>query len=90
MNTFNPVPVAPARVIKALSSDDLRRCAPSVFAEHARPGVSSRYTFVSTQQVVALLEAEGWEPVKASEQRVRLEDQRIDFDEVVRLARRRR
>ena len=39
MNTIESVPVAPARVFKALSSDDLRRCAPSIFAEHA-PGVS--------------------------------------------------
>ena len=70
--------VSPAQTFKALSPEDLRRCAPSVFAEHARPGVSSRYTFVSTAQVVALLGAEGWEPVKASEQRVRLPD-RIGF-----------
>jgi len=76
---MNPsVLVSPARTFKALSSDDLRRCAPSVFADHARPGVSSRYTFVSTAQVVALLSAEGWEPVKASEQRVRLES-RVGF-----------
>jgi hypothetical protein len=88
MNSIESVPVAPARVFKALSSDDLRRCAPSIFAEHARPGVSSRYTFVSTQQVVALLGAEGWEPVKASEQRVRLED-RIGFQmHEIRFARR--
>jgi hypothetical protein len=88
MNSIESVTVAPARVFKALSSDDLRRCAPSVFAEHARPGVSSRYTFVSTQQVVALLGAEGWEPVKASEQRVRLED-RIGFQmHEIRFARR--
>jgi hypothetical protein len=61
---------------------------PRSFAEHARPGVSSRYTFVSTQQVVALLGAEGWEPVKASEQRVRLED-RIGFQmHEIRFARR--
>lgn len=57
MNSIESVTVAPARVFKALSSDDLRRCAPSVFAEHARPGVSARYTFVSTAQVVALLGA---------------------------------
>jgi hypothetical protein len=88
MNSIESVTVAPARAIKALSSDDLRRCAPSVFAEHARPGVSSRYTFVSTAQVVALLGAEGWEPVKASEQRVRLED-RIGYQmHEIRFARR--
>ncbi len=86
MNTS--VIVSPARTFKALSSEDLRRCAPSIFAEHARPGVSSRYTFVSTEQVVALLRAEGWEPVKASEQRVRLED-RIGFQmHEIRFARR--
>lgn len=55
-----------------LSTEDLRRFAPSVFTEHARPGVSSRYTFVSTSQVVALLQSEGWEPVKACQQRVRV------------------
>ena len=88
MNTFDSVLVSPVRAFKALSCDDLRRCAPSVFAEHARPGVSSRYTFVSTDQVVALLGAEGWEPVKASEQRVRLED-RIGFQmHEIRFARR--
>ena len=80
--------VSPAQTFKALSPEDLRRCAPSVFAEHARPGVSSRYTFVSTAQVVALLGAEGWEPVKASEQRVRLPD-RIGFQmHEIRFARR--
>jgi hypothetical protein len=88
MNSIESVNVAPARVFKALSSDDLRRCAPSVFAEHARPGVSARYTFVSTAQVVALLGAEGWEPVRASEQRVRLED-RIGYQmHEIRFARR--
>lgn len=61
-----------ARAYQALSLEDLRRIAPSVFAESARPGVSARYTFVSTAQVIELLRSEGWEPVKAGEQRVRL------------------
>lgn len=88
MNTSDSVLVSPARAFNALSSDDLRRCAPSAFAEHARPGVSARYTFVSTEQVVALLGAEGWEPVKASEQRVRLET-RVGFQmHEIRFARR--
>ncbi len=88
MNTIESVNVASTRAFKALSSDDLRRCAPSVFAEHARPGVSARYTFVSTAQVVALLGAEGWEPVRASEQRVRLED-RVGYQmHEIRFARR--
>src|SRR3954463_13444322 len=86
MNTIENV--TPARALQAFSSDDLRRCAPSVFAEHARPGVSARYTFVSTAQVVALLSAEGWEPVRASEQRVRLEN-RVGYQmHEIRFARR--
>src|SRR4051812_45487696 len=88
MITIDTVPAPAARVSRALSSDDLRRVAPSVFAESARPGVSSRYTFVSTAQVVALLQGEGWEPVKASEQRVRLES-RVWFQmHEIRFARR--
>jgi hypothetical protein len=88
MNTSESVIVSSSRAISALSSDDLRRCAPSVFADHARPGVSTRYTFVSTEHVVALLSAEGWEPVKATEQRVRLEA-RVGFQmHEIRFARR--
>jgi len=67
--------VSPPRLgYPALSVEDLRRNAPSIYAEHPRPGVSSRYTFVSTAQVVDLLQSEGWAPVRASQQRVRLED----------------
>lgn len=78
----------PAFAPRALASEDLRRCAPSIYAEHARPGVSARYTFVSSAQVVDLLGAEGWAPVRASEQRVRLPD-RVGFQmHEIRFARR--
>lgn len=73
---------------KALSTDELRRIAPSVFAETARPGVSTRYTFVSTAQVVDLLDAEGWSPVRASQQRVRLENRQGFQMHELRFARR--
>jgi len=53
MNSSDSVLASPARGFTALSVDELRRCAPSVFAENARPGVSPRYTFVSTAQVAA-------------------------------------
>lgn len=58
--------------IKVMNSSVIVSSAPSIFEEHARPGIFSRYTFVSTAQVVALLGPEGWEPVKALEQRMRL------------------
>lgn len=70
--TITPVASDPTRTFRALSLDDLRRRVPSVFAENARPGVSARYTFVSTAEVVHLLRDEGWEPVNAHQQRVRL------------------
>lgn len=87
MNTI--VATRPSRIAsKTLSPDDLRRIAPSVFAETARPGVSTRYTFVSTAQVVDLLDAEGWSPVRASQQRVRLENRQGFQMHEVRFARR--
>ena len=88
-NVMNTSVTAPSTcAFKALTSEDLRRCAPSIFAAHARPGVSTRYSFVSTAQVVTLLGAEGWEPVKACEQRVRLAD-RMGFQmHEIRFARR--
>lgn len=76
------------RAYHALSLDDLRRNAPSVFAENARPGVSSRYTFVSTAQVIDLLQGEGWEPVLARQQRVRLPDRQGFQMHELRFARR--
>jgi hypothetical protein len=89
MNTSDVVLTPSPRVAaKALGTDDLRRIAPSVFAETARPGVSSRYTFVSTAQVVDLLRGEGWEPVKANQQRVRLADRQGFQTHEIRFARR--
>lgn len=76
------------RAYNALSLDDLRRNAPSVFAENARPGVSNRYTFVSTAQVVDLLRGEGWEPVLARQQRVRLPERQGFQMHELRFARR--
>ncbi len=76
------------RAYQPLSLDDLRRNAPSVLAENARPGVSLRYTFVSTAQVVDLLHHEGWEPVLARQQRVRLPDRQGFQMHELRFARR--
>jgi len=82
------VTVNDPRAYTALSLDDLRRNSPSVFAENARPGVSSRYTFVSTAQVVDLLQGEGWEPVSARQQRVRLPERQGFQMHELRFARR--
>ena len=59
-----------------LSEDALRRLAPSVFAASPLPGVSDRYSFVPTAQIVSGLRSAGWIPVTAFEQRVRLDERR--------------
>src|SRR5881394_4068874 len=43
-----------------LPDDQLRALAPSVFAAQAMPGVSSRYAFVPTAQLVSRLRDAGW------------------------------
>ena len=59
-----------------LSDDRLRSLAPSVFAGSPLPGVSERYSFVPTAQIVSRLRESGWIPVTAFEQRVRLDERR--------------
>ena len=58
--------------IEPLNNDTLRRFAPSIFAAQPLPGVSDRYSFLPTIEVVEGLRSNGWLPVKASEQRIRL------------------
>ena len=56
-----------------LDNDELRRFAPSVFAENAMPGVSENYSFLPTVHAVNGLRDAGWQPIWVSEQSVRLE-----------------
>jgi len=58
-----------------LTHDDLRKRAPSIFAEHKKEGLSdSRYNFVPTIQVVEDMEKSGWFPVRANEVHVNKAD----------------
>lgn len=61
-----------------LSDDAIRAKAPSVFAERAMPGASSKYSFIPTARVVDALRGEGWVPVEAKEQAVKV-DHRVGF-----------
>ena len=60
----------------ALSEQTLRSQAPSIFAEGPMAGVSRRYTFVPTAQIVDGLGREGWVPVSVEEQAIRNEARR--------------
>jgi hypothetical protein len=66
----------------------LRRLAPSIFAESPMNGVSSRYRFASTASIIETLRGEGWEPVRAEQQSVRLEARSGYQMHMIRFARR--
>jgi hypothetical protein len=68
--------ISPRSLRPGLSDDWLRRKAPSVFAEEPMQGVSHRYSFVPTSQLVSRLRDSGWVPVDAFEQPVRVEERR--------------
>lgn len=70
MNAFSRYSSANAAI---LSDDVLKKRAPSVFALNAHESTSTRYTQIPTIRVVDALRSEGWEPVYASESRVRVE-----------------
>ena len=60
----------------ALDENTLRTQAPSIFASGPMLGVSSRYTFVPTAQIVSGLREHDWVPVAVEEQRIRSEARR--------------
>jgi hypothetical protein len=71
-----------------LADDQIRAVAPSVFAASQLPGVSGRYAFVPTAQIVSRLRESGWSPVQAREQVVRLDDRRGFQKRLLRFQRR--
>jgi hypothetical protein len=71
-----------------LANEQIRAVAPSVFAASPLPGVSSRYAFVPTAQIVSRLRESGWSPVQAHEQVVRLDDRRGFQKHLLRFQRR--
>src|ERR1041385_2262921 len=63
---------------EALTDDHLRLEAPSIFASGPLTGLSSRYTFVPTTDIVAGLREKQWLPVHVEQQRPRSSD-RLGF-----------
>lgn len=58
---------------EAIPDTQLRCAAPSIFATGPMLGLSARYTFVPTTDIVASLREKNWLPVAVEEQRVRLQ-----------------
>lgn len=55
-----------------LSNQQLQRMAPSIFATEPYQGMSNRYAFIPTIQVVEKMRTEGFVPVAATQSRARL------------------
>lgn len=71
-----------------LSDEQIKGQAPSVFAAAPQAGVSERYTFLPTAQIISRMRQEGWAPVEVQQQAVRLEG-RMGFQKhVIRFQRR--
>src|ERR1700751_541385 len=71
----------------AISDDELRRFAPSVFASQPIGGVSERYRFLPTSSILNGMRENGWVPVRAQEQSIRTEERGGFQKHVVRFAR---
>ncbi len=56
---------------EALPEDQLRIAAPSIFASGPMIGLSQRYAFVPTTEIITGLRERGWVPVHVEQQRVR-------------------
>lgn len=71
-NTHDFTPGAKAdRPVTFINLEDLRKTCPSVFATHASPRVSERYTFVSTADILRPLLKEGWGITEARQRHTR-------------------
>src|SRR5258708_38443042 len=71
----------------AISDDEMRRFAPSVFASQPSEGVSERYSFLPTSSILNGMRENCWVPVRAQEQSIRTEARRGFQKHVVRFAR---
>ena len=74
-----------SRDLPVLTDDQIRRAAPSVFAEEAHESRGTRYGFIPTAQVLAGLRNEGFQVVKAAQTRCRDEGKAAYTKHLLRL-----
>lgn len=68
-----------------LSDDQIRRVAPSIFAEAAHESRSERYSYIPTAAVLNELRKEGFQPFAVTQTRVRDEGKREHTKHMIRL-----
>lgn len=73
------------RSSEPLSDDQLRRVAPSIFAEAAHASRSERYTYIPTSTVLDGLRKEGFQPFMVAQTRVRDDSKREHTKHMLRL-----
>jgi hypothetical protein len=79
-------PNAPAlRSSYPLSDDQIRRVAPSIFADAPHESRSDRYSYIPTATVLTELRKEGFEPFFATQTQVRKDDRREYTKHMLRL-----
>ena len=71
----------------AISDEQLNVLAPSVFASQPIAGVSDRYSFLPTSSILNGMRENGWVPVRAEQQSVRIEARRGFQKHLIRFAR---
>ena len=72
---------------RALSEDEMRQIAPSIFATSAHPSRSERFSPIPTIDVLRALKSEGFEPVGVKQCLVRDETKRAFSKHLIRLRR---
>ena len=70
-----------------LSLDDIRRAAPSAFAEQAHDSRSERYAYIPTSDIIGGMQAAGFLPVKAFQSKSRTLDKREHAKHCIRFRR---
>lgn len=73
------------RSLTVLSDDTLAKQVPSVFSDAALPGVSDKYQFVRTADVLGTLRNTGYEVVGANQSQAKTEDGRVYVKHQLRL-----
>lgn len=67
-----------------LTTQQLYKKAPAIFATQPDTAVSERYGFVPTIEVVGALQNEGWYPMKALQTNARNEDKQVIAKHMIR------
>src|SRR5260370_39945684 len=85
--SLNSNNISKARGAVAISDEELRCLAPSIFASQPIEGVSDRYSFLPTSSILRGMRENGWVPVRAEQQSVRTAARRGFQKHLIRFAR---